>query len=139
MPARSAPRATRLRSGHAGAAGKLARSPGGRQRPLPTCATAATRALWRSARSAGKPGPASGSPRAARSAATAGLALPGHASGADAPARSRRNGPPDRVESACTAGNKIHSGDDLGRPLVEELARLHNEFERVHPFIDGNG
>jgi hypothetical protein len=27
----------------------------------------------------------------------------------------------------------------LGRPLVEELARLHNEFERVHPFIDGNG
>jgi Fic family protein len=27
----------------------------------------------------------------------------------------------------------------LERPLVEELARLHNEFERVHPFIDGNG
>jgi Fic family protein len=27
----------------------------------------------------------------------------------------------------------------LERPLPEELARLHNEFERVHPFIDGNG
>jgi len=43
------------------------------------------------------------------------------------------------VETACTTGDKIHWGDDLGRPLVEELARLHNEFERVHPFIDGNG
>ena len=43
------------------------------------------------------------------------------------------------VETACITGDKIHSGDDLGRPLVEELARLHNEFERVHPFIDGNG
>jgi hypothetical protein len=28
---------------------------------------------------------------------------------------------------------------DLGRPLVEELARLHDDFERIHPFIDGNG
>ena len=43
------------------------------------------------------------------------------------------------VEDACHASDKIHSGDDLGRPLVEELARVHNEFERVHPFIDGNG
>lgn len=24
-------------------------------------------------------------------------------------------------------------------PLPEQLARLHNNFERVHPFIDGNG
>ncbi|HUZ51120.1 MAG TPA: Fic family protein [Streptosporangiaceae bacterium] len=43
------------------------------------------------------------------------------------------------VDTARIAGDKIHDGDDLGRPLVEELARLHNEFERVHPFIDGNG
>ncbi|GAB3876910.1 hypothetical protein GCM10029964_024900 [Kibdelosporangium lantanae] len=43
------------------------------------------------------------------------------------------------VEDACSAGERIHAGDDLGRPLVEELGRLHNEFERVHPFIDGNG
>jgi Fic family protein len=43
------------------------------------------------------------------------------------------------VESACVTGDKIHAGEDLDRPLVEELARLHNEFERVHPFIDGNG
>jgi hypothetical protein len=34
---------------------------------------------------------------------------------------------------------QVHAGEDLGHPLVEELARLHNEFERVHPFIDGNG
>lgn len=29
-------------------------------------------------------------------------------------------------------------GDD-GEPLPETLARLHDSFERVHPFIDGNG
>jgi hypothetical protein len=34
------------------------------------------------------------------------------------------------VESACVTGDKIHAGEDLDRPLVEELARLHNEFER---------
>lgn len=44
-----------------------------------------------------------------------------------------------RVDDVCAAGRAIHSGTDLGRPLVEELARLHNDFERVHPFIDGNG
>ena len=27
----------------------------------------------------------------------------------------------------------------LKRPLPEALAELHNTFERVHPFIDGNG
>ena len=58
---------------------------------------------WRSARSAGKPGRASGSPRAARSAAPAGPALPGRASGAGATARSRRNGPPGRSAPAATS------------------------------------
>jgi Fic family protein len=31
------------------------------------------------------------------------------------------------------------SGAALEIPLPEELAGLHNEFERVHPFLDGNG
>ncbi|MGH3545079.1 MAG: Fic family protein, partial [Mycobacteriales bacterium] len=43
------------------------------------------------------------------------------------------------VQDVCTTGVRINAGEDLGRPLPEELARLHNEFERVHPFIDGNG
>jgi hypothetical protein len=29
--------------------------------------------------------------------------------------------------------------DDSDTPLSECLARLHNRFERVHPFLDGNG
>jgi Fic family protein len=43
------------------------------------------------------------------------------------------------VEDVRVTGDKISSGEDLCRPLVEELARLHNDFEQVHPFIDGNG
>lgn len=43
------------------------------------------------------------------------------------------------VDDVCVAGRRIHVGEDLGRPLVEKLARLHNDFERIHPFIDGNG
>ncbi|HEY0496266.1 MAG TPA: Fic family protein [Kutzneria sp.] len=43
------------------------------------------------------------------------------------------------VDDVCATGRKIHGGEDLGRPLVEELARLHDDFERIHPFIDGNG
>lgn len=43
------------------------------------------------------------------------------------------------VEDACAAGAKILAGTDLECHVVEELARLHNQFERVHPFIDGNG
>lgn len=43
------------------------------------------------------------------------------------------------VDEACAVGARISDGGDVAHPLPEELARLHNEFERVHPFIDGNG
>ena len=43
------------------------------------------------------------------------------------------------IDDVCLTGEKIRSGAELDRPLVEELARLHNEFERIHPFLDGNG
>ncbi|GAA2215563.1 Fic family protein [Nonomuraea monospora] len=43
------------------------------------------------------------------------------------------------VAQVCATGKKIESGEALGHPLPEELARIHNSFERVHPFIDGNG
>jgi hypothetical protein len=43
------------------------------------------------------------------------------------------------IDDVCLTGENIRSGRDLDRPLVEELARLHNEFERIHPFLDGNG
>ncbi|MET8353826.1 Fic family protein [Micromonospora sp. NPDC005206] len=43
------------------------------------------------------------------------------------------------VEDACATGERLAAGRPQHRPLPEELARLHNDFERVHPFIDGNG
>lgn len=42
------------------------------------------------------------------------------------------------VDEVCRMGERIHGGV-LHAPLPEELARVHNEFERIHPFIDGNG
>jgi Fic family protein len=42
------------------------------------------------------------------------------------------------VEDVCAVAARAGRGD-IDRWLPEELARLHNEFERVHPFIDGNG
>jgi len=42
------------------------------------------------------------------------------------------------VEDVCRAGELI-GGAVLDAPLPELLARLHNEFEKIHPFIDGNG
>ncbi|MCT9929728.1 Fic family protein [Planotetraspora sp. A-T 1434] len=43
------------------------------------------------------------------------------------------------VDDVCEAGRKLDNQEDLGHPLPEELARIHNSFERIHPFIDGNG
>lgn len=43
------------------------------------------------------------------------------------------------VTDVCAMGDRLQSKHDLDRPMPEELARLHNEFERIHPFLDGNG
>jgi hypothetical protein len=43
------------------------------------------------------------------------------------------------VEDVCVTGQHIDEGEDLDHPRPEELARLHNEVERIHPFLDGNG
>jgi len=109
---------TRLRSGHAGTAAGPARSPGGRRHLPLTCATAAIKARRRSARSAGRPGPASGSLPAARSAAAAGPVLPGPASGAGAIVQSRRNGPPDRSAPAATSMSAATQPSAYGRRSV---------------------
>ncbi|WP_217712085.1 Fic family protein [Kitasatospora sp. NA04385] len=50
---------------------------------------------------------------------------------------------PPRVEEwvgeVCAFGKQIGGGEELGRPLPEVLAGIHNRFERIHPFLDGNG
>lgn len=45
----------------------------------------------------------------------------------------------DWVADVVAVGQVIRGGDALPAPLPEELARIHNRFERVHPFLDGNG
>ncbi|NJC62930.1 Fic family protein [Planosporangium flavigriseum] len=43
------------------------------------------------------------------------------------------------IDNVCETGERVRTAATLERPLPEELARLHNEFERIHPFLDGNG
>ncbi|MEV0533400.1 Fic family protein [Kitasatospora sp. NPDC050463] len=43
------------------------------------------------------------------------------------------------VGDVCALGQRIEKNEDLARPLPEELAQVHNRFERIHPFLDGNG
>jgi Fic family protein len=42
------------------------------------------------------------------------------------------------VDDVCSVAGRAGKGS-LDGGLPEELARMHNAFERVHPFIDGNG
>ena len=43
------------------------------------------------------------------------------------------------VTEVNATGAHLRAADALPEPLPEQLARLHNLFERVHPFLDGNG
>lgn len=43
------------------------------------------------------------------------------------------------LESVNGIGRTIKDSDALHAPLPEVLAEIHNSFEKVHPFIDGNG
>lgn len=36
-------------------------------------------------------------------------------------------------------GSIVRAGRPLPSPLPEVLARVHGQFERAHPFLDGNG
>lgn len=43
------------------------------------------------------------------------------------------------VDQARDLGDVVREGKALPAPLPEALALLHGAFERVHPFLDGNG
>lgn len=43
------------------------------------------------------------------------------------------------VDEACLLGERFAARGVEPRALPSELARLHAAFERVHPFLDGNG
>lgn len=45
----------------------------------------------------------------------------------------------DWVAEVIATGATLRTAGRLPAPLPEDLARLHNQFERVHPFLDGNG
>lgn len=46
---------------------------------------------------------------------------------------------PARVQDWVDAVNATEFDGDEQEPFAEVLARLHDSFEKVHPFIDGNG
>jgi len=43
------------------------------------------------------------------------------------------------VDSLNRAAATLRGQSPSDEPLPEQLARLHNDFEQVHPFLDGNG
>jgi len=43
------------------------------------------------------------------------------------------------VASVNQTGATLRGASPSDEPLPEQLARLHNSFEQVHPFLDGNG
>ncbi len=45
----------------------------------------------------------------------------------------------DWITKVVAIGHAAAQQTAMDGPLPEQLARLHNNFERVHPFIDGNG
>ena len=45
----------------------------------------------------------------------------------------------DWVDGVNRSTSTLRRASVSGEPLPEQLARLHNEFEQVHPFLDGNG
>lgn len=45
----------------------------------------------------------------------------------------------DWVDDVVQIGHEFSRSQSLRDPLPEILARIHNRFEQIHPFLDGNG